>query len=128
MNLAAIDIIGARHPPVSIQLGSCFPKCSALAALPHLLARLGCTRLAGLSGILREGKHQRQNGIRWWGQFGRVSRHGVTTFSDGKSLANKEERAARGLANFIRCHSRFRISRMEMVYSLPPHIYKRIGS
>jgi hypothetical protein len=40
MNLAAIDIIGARHPPVSIQLGSCFPKCGALlAALPHLLAR-----------------------------------------------------------------------------------------
>ena len=40
MNLAAIDIIGAGHPPVSIQLGSCFPKCDALlAALPHLLAR-----------------------------------------------------------------------------------------
>ena len=41
---------------------------------------------------------------------------------------NKEERAARGLANFIRCHSGFRISRIELVYSLPPHGYKRIGS
>jgi hypothetical protein len=33
-----------------------------------------------------------------------------------------------GLPNFIRCHSRFRISRIELVYSLPPHIYKCIGS
>ena len=32
------------------------------------------------------------------------------------------------LPTFIRCHSRFRISRMEVVYSLPPHGYKCIGS
>ncbi len=40
----------------------------------------------------------------------------------------REERAVPGLPMFIRCHSRFRISRIELVYSLPPHIYKCIGS
>ena len=36
--------------------------------------------------------------------------------------------ACPGLPNFIRCHSRFRISRIELVYPLPPHTYKCIGS
>jgi hypothetical protein len=35
---------------------------------------------------------------------------------------------SRALQIFIRCHSRFRISRMELVYSLPPHIHKGGGS
>jgi hypothetical protein len=37
-------------------------------------------------------------------------------------------KARPALPIFIRCHSRFRISRIELVYSLPPHIYKVIRS
>ena len=33
-----------------------------------------------------------------------------------------------GLPIVIRCHSGFRISRIELVHSLPPHGYKCIGS
>ena len=33
-----------------------------------------------------------------------------------------------GLSIVIRCHSGFRISRIELVHSLPPHGYKCIGS
>ena len=38
------------------------------------------------------------------------------------------DRLGRSLLIFIRRHSRFRISRIEFVYSLPPHAYKSIGS
>jgi hypothetical protein len=49
-----------------------------------------------------------------------------------QALRPKARRSANAgvlvLPSFIRCHSRFRISRMEVVYSLPPHGYKCIRS